>query len=599
MMRGGRDDERRQVMKESPVMFPRLHVNDREKGGLRAPPRNKMALYEQFSIPLPPQRSICGESASSTSNGGGGLHNYTYMPSYNFPATSGSAQKPRPSSLAGVEINDIVETNEQNRTLDMIIAPSLATKACLYQPQDSHFSKPSWRKPGGSEEITSLRFSNPNVSSHKAHRTVPRLELRRLELIDVESGQLRGVPLSQYPVSRKSPHVNLRPPIKNAENSQVSKRPHESLSRGQKDSSVRQDSTFGGDCVLLTMTQNEGINGNPSELEHEGVSASSRLLPDDVEKIIGQKKFWKARRAIVYQQRLFAVQLFELHRLLKVQNLLSRSPDILLGESLYFRNSTVEVSPSGFLPKLKLNSDTGKEDATGKPPDNAGGIDMPNIPVAVQPNPMPSSEKVLEHENTSKPGMWCFPPTGNQWLVPIVSPSEGLVYKPYTGPGPPGTGIRGPVCGLIQPGLGCGREYLNAALGAQPPVGPSYFPPYGMAMTKSVPNQTPDQVSSFGWLNSKGPSEQVSRVVSLNLGKSRGREVEGSTASSPSEKLNEELSLSLLHTTPLKEKDNSRGSGKQQTKAIKVVPYNPKRASESATRIFQLIQEERRHSTNE
>ncbi|KAF7137572.1 hypothetical protein RHSIM_Rhsim07G0144400 [Rhododendron simsii] len=32
-------------------MFPRLHVNDTEKGGPRAPPRNKMALYEQLSIP--------------------------------------------------------------------------------------------------------------------------------------------------------------------------------------------------------------------------------------------------------------------------------------------------------------------------------------------------------------------------------------------------------------------------------------------------------------------------------------------------------------------------------------------------------------------
>lgn len=32
-------------------MFPRLHVNDSEKGGPRAPPRNKMALYEQLSIP--------------------------------------------------------------------------------------------------------------------------------------------------------------------------------------------------------------------------------------------------------------------------------------------------------------------------------------------------------------------------------------------------------------------------------------------------------------------------------------------------------------------------------------------------------------------
>ncbi|KAJ0631217.1 putative protein EARLY FLOWERING 3 [Helianthus annuus] len=32
-------------------MFPRIHVNDTEKGGPRAPPRNKMALYEQVSIP--------------------------------------------------------------------------------------------------------------------------------------------------------------------------------------------------------------------------------------------------------------------------------------------------------------------------------------------------------------------------------------------------------------------------------------------------------------------------------------------------------------------------------------------------------------------
>nr|CAN79509.1 hypothetical protein VITISV_038336 [Vitis vinifera] len=32
-------------------MFPRLHVNDTEKGGPRAPPRNKMALYEQLSVP--------------------------------------------------------------------------------------------------------------------------------------------------------------------------------------------------------------------------------------------------------------------------------------------------------------------------------------------------------------------------------------------------------------------------------------------------------------------------------------------------------------------------------------------------------------------
>lgn len=45
-MKRGKDDE-----KMMGPMFPRLHVNDTEKGGPRAPPRNKMALYEQFSIP--------------------------------------------------------------------------------------------------------------------------------------------------------------------------------------------------------------------------------------------------------------------------------------------------------------------------------------------------------------------------------------------------------------------------------------------------------------------------------------------------------------------------------------------------------------------
>lgn len=45
-MKRGKDDE-----KMMGPLFPRLHVSDTEKGGPRAPPRNKMALYEQFSIP--------------------------------------------------------------------------------------------------------------------------------------------------------------------------------------------------------------------------------------------------------------------------------------------------------------------------------------------------------------------------------------------------------------------------------------------------------------------------------------------------------------------------------------------------------------------
>lgn len=74
-MRGEKDAEK--VM--SP-MFPRLHVNDAEKGGPRAPPRNKMALYEQLSIPsqrftsgssstLPHAQNSSGDAVSSISSG--------------------------------------------------------------------------------------------------------------------------------------------------------------------------------------------------------------------------------------------------------------------------------------------------------------------------------------------------------------------------------------------------------------------------------------------------------------------------------------------------------------------------------------------------
>lgn len=45
-MRGGKDEQ-----KVLSPMFPRLHVNDTEERGPKAPPRNKMALYEQLSVP--------------------------------------------------------------------------------------------------------------------------------------------------------------------------------------------------------------------------------------------------------------------------------------------------------------------------------------------------------------------------------------------------------------------------------------------------------------------------------------------------------------------------------------------------------------------
>ncbi|KAJ6942354.1 early flowering 3 [Populus alba x Populus x berolinensis] len=67
-MRGAKDEE-----KMMSPMFPRLHVNDAEKGGPRAPPRNKMALYEQLCIPSQRFSSGSGSMVPVPPNNGSSL----------------------------------------------------------------------------------------------------------------------------------------------------------------------------------------------------------------------------------------------------------------------------------------------------------------------------------------------------------------------------------------------------------------------------------------------------------------------------------------------------------------------------------------------
>ncbi|KAJ6915529.1 hypothetical protein NC651_017509 [Populus alba x Populus x berolinensis] len=77
-------------------MFPRLHVNDTDKGGPRAPPRNKMALYEQLSIPsqrfnpdvLPRNSSNTSDLApTGSSSQGSGLERHFPYPHHVPPPT--------------------------------------------------------------------------------------------------------------------------------------------------------------------------------------------------------------------------------------------------------------------------------------------------------------------------------------------------------------------------------------------------------------------------------------------------------------------------------------------------------------------------------
>jgi hypothetical protein len=69
-MKGTKDGkgEGNKHQQAGPALFPRLHVAETKQVGPRAPPRNKMALYEQFTIPFHRFRSSPIPLPSSTQN---------------------------------------------------------------------------------------------------------------------------------------------------------------------------------------------------------------------------------------------------------------------------------------------------------------------------------------------------------------------------------------------------------------------------------------------------------------------------------------------------------------------------------------------------
>ncbi|GJW97632.1 early flowering 3-like protein, partial [Tanacetum coccineum] len=114
------------------------------------------------------------------------------------------------------------------------------------------------------------------------------------------------------------------------------------------------------------------------------------------------------------------------------------------------------------------------------------------IPFGGNPLPPPSDQNM---------GSWNYnPPPGHQWLIPVMTPSEGLVYKPYPGPGfmsqvyggcgppvsmPPIIGHNFPNYGVPPPSDHHYEGPTGAHPFAPPPPPPSshgYFPAYGMQM---------------------------------------------------------------------------------------------------------------------
>lgn len=221
-----------------------------------------------------------------------------------------------------------------------------------------------------------------------------------------------------------------------------------------------------------------------------------------------------------------------------------------------------------------------------------------------------------------KSSSWCNPPPGNQWLVPVMSPSEGLVYKPYSGPyPPPSSSFMAPVYSSSKPlasaegngdylGTIHGVPALHQGVGilpGTPPLAHTYLPPYGLPVSNSsVLGSMAEQTCSLPTLQLNGydigfriedfgstflhhsPSK-VSKAVSSKEG-----ETQGSTPSSPCREKGETLILFPITPSVQESKQDSESDKSDQKRVIRVVPRDPRSATESAARIFQSIQEERK-----
>lgn len=222
-----------------------------------------------------------------------------------------------------------------------------------------------------------------------------------------------------------------------------------------------------------------------------------------------------------------------------------------------------------------------------------------------QPPRSAESPAPLPCDNRSSP--WSFQPPPHRWLVPVMSPSEGLIYKPYTGPCPPAAGFVAPVYGNYSPYTIPPYQQQSA-----PTMTPTYLPtPFDLsAMNPMISNSTGDQMSPMTGLRPNLQTEQNSRgscnmslrsdaftVRHRKVHASRVSELQGSTASRPSEKGQE--GRDVLHLFPMcpaaeASAQPSESTGREhQTRVIRVVPHNARSATASAARIFRSIQEER------
>ncbi|CAK8569820.1 unnamed protein product [Lathyrus sativus] len=643
-------------------MFPRLHVNDTaEKGGPRAPPRNKMALYEQFSVPF---QRFNPNSNSNSSNSlpltrSSSLGNDPER-SYIFPVCLPSQTESYISHQSnGANMHTLTARIEHRKKVD-------GDDSHAYDRSRIGQSNDKTMKSFNGEKHTPMGSGNFGCSvSVKNDGDKDQTQFGSLVVKMRKDVRNKGEAHLQESLSRQKTVISVER-ILTGENIDSPVRQAKMISdeEDQSDACIQQESNnieHGGslvDSAMDTDNRNSFILGGcfrstvnqtsvPETADHteyhdtnidspiengnsEGSDdlsknstlenmPSPKLSPDGVVEILGQQLFWKARRKISNQQRMYAVQVFELHRLIKVQHLIAESSNLLPDAAAILGKFPLQGSNSK---SLSLEEVVEPHTQNHKQQDHSENQNH-KLDCSTE-NGVGKTSLSSQKSNQANAGSQFFNQSpGHQWLIPVMSPSEGLIYKPYPGPGFPGAVYGGyepfghspPDGTFMNPAHGVPNFHQAIAMSPFiPPSSYAYFPPHGVpAMNQSA--SVAEQVNQFVAQGSRDRNGNSSLVGAdfdthnsgavLHVTKSRpSRERE--LVSSPNEKAQgiriEKSSegrdtFPSSFTVPLASDEVFQSlETRQKPQVIRVVPHNPRSATVSAARIFQSIQEERKQS---
>ncbi|BFI24366.1 protein EARLY FLOWERING 3 [Marchantia polymorpha subsp. ruderalis] len=223
---------------------------------------------------------------------------------------------------------------------------------------------------------------------------------------------------------------------------------------GSSDDNVENPS----DCEVSEHTQpalwSDSEESDATMLEAD---PSHKITPKDLINAVGQQEFWTARKILQRQQMIFASQVFELHCLIKVQQLLVGEDE----EDWEEDDQQATPSPPEVVPEKLQGKKTGAEKPSARPGvedlESKGPLQQPDSTCqsstskrafyqTCTPDPQPGVESgpaipVVPSAGTSgTSGAWGYPPYAksgaNGWFGALPAVNGAYMYQPYPGPYP-------------------------------------------------------------------------------------------------------------------------------------------------------------------